>query len=34
MGMWFTLLGGFVLLSYIPREKSTHFYLWKNLFKK
>jgi len=34
MGMLFTLLGGFVLLSYIQGEKSTHFYLWKNLFKK
>jgi len=34
MGMLFTLLGRFVLLSYIPGEKSTHFYHWKNLFKK
>jgi hypothetical protein len=33
MGMVFTLLGGFVLLSYIPGEKATGFYLWKN-FKK
>jgi len=27
MGMLLTLLGGFVLLSYIPKEKSTDFYL-------
>jgi len=34
MGMLFTLLGGFVLLSYIQGEKAIGFYLWKSLFKK